>query len=151
MVLEEVISEVYTKFKLHFYKNVFEKIKNRETSLTTVELFCVEIIHALGEPTVNEFANYIGVSSPNAAYKIASLLQKGYIEKIQSTTDRREYHLKVTDKFYHYYNLSDEYVKKVCDRAEKRFAPEDVQKLREMMTIISHEMMEEVAIAGAAN
>ena len=60
MVLEEVISEVYTKFKLHFYKNVFEKIKNRETSLTTVELFCVEIIHALGEPTVNEFANYIG-------------------------------------------------------------------------------------------
>lgn len=151
MVLEEVISEVYTKFKLHFYKNVFEKIKNRETSLTTVELFCVEIIHALGEPTVNEFANYIGVSSPNAAYKIASLLQKGYIEKIQSTTDRREYHLKVTDKYYHYYNLSDEYVKKVCDRAEKRFAPEDVQKLREMMTIISHEMMEEVAIAGAAN
>lgn len=150
-MLEEIITEVYTKFKLHFYKNVFEKIKSRETSLTTVELFCVEIIHALGEPTVNEFANYIGVSSPNAAYKIASLLQKGYIEKIQSQTDRREYHLKVTDKFYKYYNLSDEYVKKVCDRAEKKFAPEDVKKLKEMMTIISKEMMEEVALAGATN
>ncbi len=36
----------------------------------------------------------MGISTPNAAYKIGSLVKKGYVEKIQSTTDRREYFLR---------------------------------------------------------
>ena len=46
---------MYTKFKLHFYRSVFSSFQDREASLTTVETFCVEIINALGHPTVNEF------------------------------------------------------------------------------------------------
>ena len=40
------------------------------------------------------------ISTPNAAYKIGSLVRKGYVEKIQSTTDRREYHLRPTQEVY---------------------------------------------------
>ncbi|MFR9066277.1 MAG: MarR family transcriptional regulator [Faecalibacterium prausnitzii] len=46
---------------------------------------------AMGEPTIAEFSRMMQISTPNAAYKIGSLVQKGYVEKIQSTTDRREY------------------------------------------------------------
>ena len=89
-MLEEVFTEVYNKFKLHFYKKLFERLDDRETSLTTVETFCMETIYAMQEPTVNEFATFLGISTPNAAYKVNSLVKKGYIEKIQSMDDKRE-------------------------------------------------------------
>ena len=43
-MLEQTLSEVYTKFKIHFYQEMFKHLDTRETSLTTVEMFCVEVI-----------------------------------------------------------------------------------------------------------
>ena len=97
-MLQDAFMKVYTKFKLHFYAKFFERIQERETSLTTVETFCMEIINAMNEPTVNEFAKVANLSSPNAAYKINHLMKKGYVEKVQSKEDKREYHLRVTGK-----------------------------------------------------
>ena len=57
-MLEESFDRIYTKFKLHFYQTVFSKFENREASLTAVETFCMEIIRALDEPTINEFASF---------------------------------------------------------------------------------------------
>ena len=95
-MLEKAFQDVYTKFKLHFYQNVFQRFATREATLTTVESFCMEGIMAMGEPTIAEFSRMMQISTPNAAYKIGSLVKKGYVEKIQSTTDRREYHLRPT-------------------------------------------------------
>ena len=104
----------------------------------------MEIIYALSEPTVNEFANFIQVSSPNAAYKVNSLIKKGYIEKIQSSEDKREYHLRVTSKYIQYYNLSQNYVNQVSKRIEERFSKEELEKFEEMLTIVCDELMPEV-------
>lgn len=108
-MLEQAFNEVYTKFKLHFYRAVFGRFQKREASLTTVETFCMEIIMALGRPTVNEFSSFVGISPPNAAYKINNLIQKGYVRKEQSEEDKREYHLVVTQKYIDYYNISYSY------------------------------------------
>ena len=89
-MLEEVFQEVYTKFKLHFYQSVFQRFATREATLTTVESFCMEGIMAMGEPTIAEFSRMMGISTPNAAYKIGSLVRKGYVEKIQSTVVSHE-------------------------------------------------------------
>ena len=145
-MLEQTLSDVYMKFKVHFYQEMFAHLHSRETSLTTVELFCVEVIYALKEPTVAEFANFIKVSSPNAAYKVNSLIKKGYIEKIQSETDRREFHLKVTQKYYDYYNLSQNYVQKVVERSKEHFTPEQIEILDGILNEMSTELMNEVAI-----
>lgn len=145
-MLEQTLSEVYTKFKIHFYQEMFKKLNSRETSLTTVELFCVEIIYALKNPTVAEFANFINVSSPNAAYKVNSLIKKGYIEKIQSETDRREFHLRVTDKYLNYFNLSQKYVNTVVERSKDFFSKEQVEILDGILKDMSHELMQEVNI-----
>ena len=83
-MLEQAFQDVYTKFKLHFYRAVFGRFKRREATLTTVETFCMESIMALGRPTVNEFATFMCISPPNAAYKVNSLVKKGYIRKVQS-------------------------------------------------------------------
>ena len=62
-MLEEQFYNVYTKFKLHFFQNVFEKWQNREASLTTVETFCMEIIYYMKNPTINEFARLANICS----------------------------------------------------------------------------------------
>ena len=46
-MLDQAFQQVYTKFKLHFYQQVFSKFENREATLTTVESFCMEVIVAL--------------------------------------------------------------------------------------------------------
>jgi len=145
-MLEQAFFTVYTKFKLHFYKEIFERFQDREASLSTVETFCMETIQALGRPTVNEFATFMRISAPNAAYKVNSLIRKGYINKVQSETDKREYHLEVTQKYRDYYNISSAYAKEVMGRIRERFPQEDCQKLEEMLGIISLELMTEVQI-----
>ena len=145
-MLDQAFAEVYTKFKLHFYQKVFGRFQNREASLTTVESFCMEIIMALDKPTVNEFAQFVQISPPNAAYKVNSLIQKGYLRKVRSEDDRREYYLEPTDKYVDYYNISYRYLSTVMDRIKERFSPEDTEKIEEILHIISDELMPEIQL-----
>ncbi|MCD7948033.1 MAG: MarR family winged helix-turn-helix transcriptional regulator [Oscillospiraceae bacterium] len=143
-MLDDALNKVYTKFKLQFYRTIFGRFQTREASLTTVETFCMEIIMSLGKPTVNEFSRYVGISAPNAAYKINSLVQKGYVLKEQSINDKREYFLIPTQKFYDYYNISYRYVVTVTQRIREHFPSEDVAQLERMLNIISSELMPEI-------
>ena len=142
-MLEKSFDQIYTKFKLHFYRAVFQ---TREASLTAVETFCMEIIQALNEPTINEFASFLNISSPNAAYKVNSLIRKGYVEKVQSPSDRREYHLRPTRKFHDYYDLSSAYIREVMDRVREHFTPEEVAQMDRVLEIVGQELMPEVEL-----
>lgn len=145
-MLRDEFSRVYSKFKLHFYQKVFERIEGRETSLTTVETFCMEIIYAANGPTVNEFAKLANLSSPNAAYKVNNLMKKGYLEKIQSTEDKREYHLYVTQKYLDYYNISYQYLNMVLNRLEGRFSQEELEVVKRVLKVMDEELMPEIPI-----
>ena len=145
-MLEQAFADVYSKFKLHFYQKVFSRFQSREASLTTVETFCMELTQALGKHTINEFASFVQISLPNAPYKVNSLIKKGYLKKVQSENDRREYFLVVTQKYEDYYNISYSYLSTVMSRIKDRFSPEDVAKIEEMLTIISDELMPEIPL-----
>ena len=95
-MLEQAFQDVYTKFKLHFYQNIFQRFATREATLTTVESFCMEGIMAMGEPTIAEFSRMMQISTPNAAYKIGSLVKKGYTERERSEKDRRIVYIHLT-------------------------------------------------------
>ena len=145
-MLEESFDRIYTKFKLHFYQAVFSRFQTREARLTAVETFCMEIIRAMDEPTINEFASFARISSPNAAYKVNSLIRKGYVEKVQSPSDRREYHLRPTQKFHDYYDLSSTYIREVMDRVREHFTPEEVLQMDRVLNFVGQELMPEVTL-----
>lgn len=146
MDLDTAFYEIYTKFKLQFYRKIFKRFQHREASLTAVETFSVEAIYSLNRPTINQFATFTQISSPNAAYKVNSLVKKGYIRKVQSEEDKREYYLEVTDKFLNYYGITYDYLALVMDRIRQRFPREDIDKLNSMLTIISRELMPEAEL-----
>ena len=130
-MLEDSFIEVYDKFKLQFYRKVFEKVRERDGSLSAMEAFSLEIIRALGEPTVGQFADFLNISQSNATYKVNSLIRKGYLERANSTTDRREYHLILSEKFYRYAELLTSYERTVVGRMKERFSPEGKAKAKE--------------------
>ena len=86
------------------------------------------------------------ISPPNAAYKVNSLIKKGYVNKVRSPEDHREYHLEITQKYMDYYNISTVYMSEVMDRIAQRFSPEDCAKLEEMLSVVSRELMPEVEL-----
>ena len=145
--LEKRFAVVYSKFKLHFYQETFARFQNREASLTTVEASAMEAIYALGSPTVKEFADFMRVSSSNAAYKIASLVRKGYVEKVQSEEDGREYHLMPTQKYLDYYNISSDYMRTAMGRLRERLTPDQLDGLSNLLKMMS-DLMTEVALPG---
>ena len=145
-MLKTEFIDIYTKFKLQFYRKIFTRFENREANLTTVEMFCMEVIYALNKPSIQEFATFIDISSPNAAYKVQSLIKKGYINKIQSDTDKREYYLEVTEKFLDYYGITYNYTQEVVARMEKRFTKEELVQLEHFLGVIRDELMPEVTL-----
>ena len=145
-MFQQSFVNIYTKFKMHFYQKVFERFQDREATLTTVETFCMEMIYALDNPTVAEFANLANISSPNAAYKVNSLVKKGYLRKVQSKDDKREYHLEATEKYINYYNISYGYMQVVMDRIRERFDKEELEPLDRVLEIIDKELMPEINI-----
>jgi len=142
-MLEDIFNEVYTKFKLNFYRGIFERLKERDSSLSAAEAYAVEVIYALGEPTVGRFAEFLQISLPNATYKINGLIHKGYIEKVNSSTDKREYHLVTTEKFRIYYAISQNYANLVMRRIRDRFSREETEQFEKMLLVISQELMPE--------
>ena len=104
----------------------------------------MEIIYALNKPTVAEFAGIANISSPNAAYKINNLVKKGYLRKVQSEDDKREYHLEVTEKYLNYYNISYNYMETVMKRIEERFSPKELETLENVLKVINDELMPEI-------
>lgn len=143
---QKTMARIYAKFKLHFYKEIFQRFQSRESDLTTIETFSIESIQALHNPTISEFAAFMQISLPNAAYKVNSLVKKGYLKKTQSTTDHREYHLEITPKYYEYYNISSAYLNEVMNRIEQRFSAGELAELSRMMGIIGDELMTEVEL-----
>ena len=143
-MLERNFNEVYTKFKLVFYKKIFSRFEDREASLTFVETFCAEIIHALRNPTINEFAAFANITAQNATHKTNSLVRKGYVNKTQSPEDKREYRLSVTEKFFQYYDISASYIGVVVERMRSRLTSDELAVFERVLFIINHELMPEI-------
>lgn len=78
------------------YRRLFSR--RADSGLTTSEVFSLYVIDLLDTPTIKDYAGYLGISQPNATYKINSLVEKGYVEKQASSIDRRECHLVTTKK-----------------------------------------------------
>ena len=145
-MLENNFAKVYTKFKMSLYAKIFNQDVDVDDRLTAIEVICVEVIYALNNPTIQEFANFAQLSAPNAAYKVNSLVKKGYVNKVQSEVDKREYHLEVTDKYMKTYGITYDYIGIVMERIRNRFTPEEVAEVEKLLQVINEELMPEVKL-----
>ena len=142
--LERHFNTMYDKFKLMLYDRALkERGRSMPGDLSLQEVIYMEIIIALGAPTVAEFSRYAKLSASNTAYRLNKLEERGYIRRTRNDLDKREYRVEATNRYRDEYGVIFDYIHLVCDRIEERFSPEDVDKFREMLGIISDELMPE--------
>ncbi len=125
----EAVANFYRSLRLSHYRNLFGQLREKAGSLSATEAFSAEVIYLLGNPTIGEFAEYIGISQPNASYKVASLVSKGYLERVSNDEDHREAHLYVTKKFLDYYGRQMPDMNGAVSSALTSFSEQEVQLL----------------------
>ena len=146
MSVETNFKTVFDKFKFQFFRRIFDAVRERDGSLSAMEAFSLEIIEMLHAPTIGQFADFLNISQSNATYKVNSLIRKGYLVRQNSETDRREYHLILSDKFYNYMALLTSYEDTVMQRIQERFSEEDLAVFDRMLSTISDELMPECSV-----
>ncbi len=142
-MIEENFTTVFDKFKFQFFRKIFESVRERDGSLSAMEACYLEIIDLLGAPTSGEFDDFLNISQSNATYKVNSLMRKGYLVRQNSETDRREYHLVLSEKYYNYMAFLTSYEDTVCRRIQDRFSEEELRVFDRILKTISEELMPE--------
>lgn len=127
------IAECGRKLRLAGYHGVFRRLQERDPSLSAAEVFALDVIYLLHEPTVKQFADWIGISQPNATYKINCLIRKGYLCKIPSQEDRREAHLSVTEKFLLRCRNYEDSVSHAVQTLRGQFSQDELRLFRRML------------------
>ena len=148
-MIEKSFNDVFDRFKFQFFRRIFDQVRERDGSLTAMEAFSLEIIDLLHNPTIGQFAEFLNISQSNATYKVNSLMRKGYLVRQNSETDRREYHLILSDKFYKYISLLTSYEKTVMDRVTQRFSPEELEVFERILRVMADELMPECDVISA--
>ena len=132
-MLYQELKTLYEKVRLKNYRDLFSRVKERDGSLSATEAYAADVIYLLGNPTVSTFAETLGISQPNATYKINNLAAKGYAVRSASDTDRRECRVSVGERFYSYYDTDYPFIAGSVEQLEKEYSPEELALLERMV------------------
>ena len=139
--LKALFEKIYISSSMNFFHEVFNKEDKPEEALTTSEVFSMEVIYSLGRPTVNQFARYLHLTSPNAAYKVNHLVKKGYLNKMQSQTDKRVFYLEPTEKYMEHYAIHHAYVDRIFEDMNQELSNEEWETLEHILRILEEKQM----------
>ena len=137
-MLYEQVKNLYERFRLQHYRELFGRIREKDGSLSATEAYSADVIYLMGNPTVSAFADALGVSQPNATYKINNLESKGYVRRNVSSEDRRECRVSVVDRFYSYYNTNYPFIEQGIEQLEKDYSPEQLELFEQMLEDLTH-------------
>ncbi len=74
-------------------------IENSELAkLSRKQIYYLDIIDQMKNPTLGELAEKLGLSKPSITVIVENLVRNGYIEKVKSDADRRVSHIHLGDK-----------------------------------------------------
>lgn len=132
-MIYESLKALYEKVRLRHYRELFSRVKERDGSLSATEAYAADVIYLLGSPTVSTFAETLGISQPNATYKINNLVAKGYAVRSASDADRRECRVSVGERFFSYYNTDYPFIAESVEQLKKLYAPQELELLGRML------------------
>ena len=144
-MLGETFAQLFRKYRLFCYRKLFAAVREKPGSLSATEAFSADIIHLLGSPTVSQFAETIGISQPNATYKVNQLTAKGYLEKHVQARDRREVVLTTSEKFTGYFDEDKEdALQQKIRTAAAQFTPAELDSAeRVLLALVSASVTKE--------
>lgn len=135
-MLTDKLKDFYRKLRLVHYRELFGRIRERDGSLSATEAFAVDVVYLLGNPTVSALADALGISQPNATYKINNLSAKGYVVRTASKADKRECHISVGERFYRYYDTSCDFLTKAAAKLKEKFTTDELETFERVLAAL---------------
>ena len=132
-MLTQAVFQLFRRYRLFCYRGLFAAVHEKDGSLSATEAFSADIIHLLGTPTVSQFAAAIGISQPNATYKVNQLVAKGYLHKTVQAHDRREIVLTTSEKFSGYFDENEDEMQKKVAVLSAQFTPEELRSAERVL------------------
>ena len=132
-MLSESLSRVMLRMRLGFLRKMFITVREESQDLTPMEIFCLEGIEAMERPTISQFARFTGISQSNATYRVNCLIRKGYVNRVPSDTDRREFHLELTEKFKGCGHAFEQSCRVLAKRIALHMTQEETDKLTDVL------------------
>ena len=139
-MLLQTLRQLYRRLRLTSYRRIFGSIRERSGSLSATEAFSADVIQLMGAPTLSQFAQYLGISQPNATYKINNLVAKGYVEKVPSPGDRREIRLQPAEKLRKYMERGEGGLEQAV---QKTYTDQQLELAARVLTTLLDEVEEE--------
>ena len=139
-MLYNCIKALYERLRLEHYRELFGRIREKEGSLSATEAYSADVIYLLRDPTVSTFAEVLGISQPNATYKINNLSSKGYVTRTYSDEDRRECRVSVANKFYSYYDTDYPFLSGAIENLGEKYTPEELALCERFLADLTAEM-----------
>lgn len=131
--MDKNLIDLIDKFKLLVTQKAAKGVQQEKGLLTATDAFALESLDALKQPTIGRFANFIGISQPNASYKVQSLIKKGFVKRVPSEHDKRECKIELTDKYKELNREFDDELLKAARKALNDFSNEELQLLNKML------------------
>lgn len=101
--------------------------------LGVIDLYYLEAIYQLKEPTIGTISKLLGQSTPNTNYHIKKLEKNGLIEKRLDNVDRRVTHLFVTDKYTKMLEKDSDYWTELQRKLEEEVTPSDLATFKRVL------------------
>ena len=143
ITLQKSLTNLMQVLRLHEHRQNdpdFEK-------LGAIDVYYLEAIYQLKEPTIGMISKLLDQSTPNTNYHIKKLMRLNLIEKRLDDTDRRVTHLMVTEKYLKLLESDNEFWQRLENRLEDEVAPKDLaifkHVLRQTIEIVSDESLDE--------
>ena len=143
MAFQDTVMRLYRWLRLDSYRRIFGSVHERTGSLSATEAFSVDVIHLLGAPTLSQFAECIGISQPNATYKVNSLVQKGYVHTCVSESDRREVRLETGEKYDRYFQRDSQALRRAIDALRTEYSEQEIAAAGRVINSLLRYMEEE--------
>ena len=144
-MIRESLMSLYRRLRLGTYRQIFHAIRERDGSLSATEAFSADVIHLLGKPTITQFAAYLGISQPNATYKVNALAQKGYVRKVTANADRREVRLEAGEKYAAYLREDSATLESALEVIKSKYTEDELALAGRVISDLLHEMEEKTA------
>ena len=128
--------------------NKFEKLQNIEKvsvsipEVTVNEEYYLDILYSLGNPTFTEFAEKAQITKPAASQIVKKLIEKDYVEKIQSQKDKRVYYIKINDTIRKCFEKSDIYLQEKYKKCLSLLSKDEKDHFKNILTKIDKALCE---------
>lgn len=103
------------------------------TSLTYVQMNYLEVISSLKNPNITELSVQMNLSKPTVKVAVDKLIEKDYVYRIRSDSDRRSVHLHLTEKgnlinqMHHYAH------KRIVELFNKKLDNREIETITELL------------------